>query len=88
MVPSLIVAVTTPVVLASMVFACATVALPVTVAITAEEVSIVEALIADAISAALPVSVPTEAALTSTVVLPSRVLRSAALTEESLTEML
>ena len=45
------------------------------------------ALMAVSIAAAVPVSVPTEAAFTATVVLPSRVLRSAALTEESLTVM-
>ena len=61
--------------------------MPVTVALTVAAVSMVEALIAVAISAALPVSVPTEPALTFTVVLPSRVFRAAALTEESVTEM-
>ena len=44
-------------------------------------------LMAVSIAAALPVSVPTEATFKATVVLPSRVLRSAALTEESLTVM-
>ena len=78
MVPSLIVAVTTPVVLASMVFAWATVALPVTVAATAVAVSIVEALIAEAISAAVPVRVVTAFALTVAEVLESIVFRSAA----------
>ena len=83
----LIVAVTTPEVLASMVFAWATVAVPVTVAITAAPVSMVEALMAVAISAAPPVSVPTEPALTLTVVLVSSVLRAAASTDVSVTEM-
>ena len=87
MVPSVIVAVTTPVVLASMIFAWATVVLPVTVAITAAAVSIVEALMAVVISAALPVSVATEPAFTLTVVLLSRVLRAAASTDESVTAM-
>ena len=45
------------------------------------------ALIAVSIAAAVPVSVPTEAAFTLTVVFPSSVLRSAALTEESPTVM-
>ena len=84
---SVMVAVTTPVVLVSIVLAWATVALPVTVAITAAAVSIVVALMAVAMSAAEPVSVPTEPALTLTVVLPSRVLRAAASTDESLIEM-
>jgi len=78
MVPSLIVAVTTPVVLASMVFAWETVALPVTVAATAVAVSIVVALIAKAISAAVPVRVVTAFALTVAEVLESIVFRSAA----------
>jgi hypothetical protein len=47
----------------------------------------VEALMAVVISAALPVRVPTPVAPTLTVVLPSRVLRAAALTEESVTEV-
>jgi hypothetical protein len=50
---------------------------------TAAPVSIVEALIAVSIAAAVPVRVPTEAALTLIVVFPSRVLRSAALMEAS-----
>ena len=58
-----------------------------TVAITAAPVSMVEALMAVTISAAAPVSVPTEPALTLTVVLVSRVLRAAASTDVSVTEM-
>ena len=85
MLPLLIVAVTTPVVLASIVLACATVAVPLTVATTLLAVLIVAALIAVAISAAVPVSDPTDPAFTLTVVLPSRMLRSAALTDASLT---
>jgi len=50
-------------------------------------VSIVLTLIAVLIAAAVPVSVPTEPASTLTVVLPSRVLRAAASTDESVTEM-
>ena len=84
----LIVAVTTPVVLLSIVLAWATVAVPlVTFAATFPAVSMVEALMAVAISAALPVSVATEPALTLTVVLVSRVLRAAASTEVSVTEI-
>ena len=87
--PWLIVAVTTPVVWASMLLACATVALPLfTLTTTAEPVSMVEALMAVSIAAAVPVSVPTEPAFTLTVVLPSRVLRAAASTEASVTVML
>ena len=82
------VAVTTPVVFVSIVLTWATVALPVTVAITAAPVSIVVALMAVAISGALPVSVPTEPALTLTVVLASSVLRAPASTEASFTVML
>ena len=71
-----------------MVFAWVTVAVPlVTLAATLPEVSMVDALMAVAISAALPVSVPTEPALTLTVVLVSRVLRAAASTEKSPTEI-
>ena len=81
------VAVTTPLVLLSIVLAWVTVASPATVATTEEPVSIVVALIAVAISAAVPVRVPTDNALTLTVVLPSRVLRAAASTDESVTEM-
>ena len=84
---SVMVAVTTPVVLVSIVLAWATVALPVTVARTAAPVSMVEALIAVSIAAAVPVSVPTEPALTVTVVLPSSAFRAAASTDESVTEM-
>ena len=85
---SLIVAVTAPVVWASILLACATVALPLfTLTATAAPVSIVLALIAVLIAAAVPVSVPTEPASTLTVVLPSRVLRAAASTDESVTEM-
>ena len=84
---SAMMAVTTPVVLVSIVLAWATVALLVTVAITAEAVSIVVALIAVAMSPAEPVSVPTEPALTLTVVLASRVFSALASTEESVTEM-
>ena len=80
-------AVTTPVVLVSIVLACATVALPVTVAVTSAPVSIVVALMAVAISPAEPVRVPTEPALTVTVVLLSRELRAPASTDESVTEM-
>ena len=85
---SLRLAVTTPVVWASMLLAWATVAEPLlTVAATVAAVSIVAALIAVSIAAAVPVRVPTAPAFTLTVVLPSSVLRSAALTEESLTVM-
>ena len=64
-----------------MLFAWATVALPLfTLTRTAAPVSIEAALIAVSIAAAVPVSVPTEAALTLTVVLPSRVLSAAAAT--------
>ena len=84
---SVMVAVTTPVVLVSIVLAWATVVLPVTVAITAAAVSIVVALMAVAMSPAEPVSVPTEPALTLTVVLPSRMFSALASTEESVTEM-
>ena len=85
---SLMVAVTTPVVWASMEFACSTDALPsVTVTATSSAVSIVSALIAVTISAALPVSVPTAVALTATVVLPSSVLRAAASADSSVTVM-
>ena len=86
---SLIVAVTTPVVWASMLLACATVAVPLlSVTTTAAPVSMDEALIAVSIAAAVPVSVPTEPAFTLTVVLPSRVLRAPASTEASFTVML
>ena len=86
--PWLIVAVTTPVVWAAMLLACATVALPLfTFTATAAPVSMVLALIAVSIAAAVPVRVPTEPAFTLTVVLPSRVLRAAASTEASVTEM-
>ena len=54
---------------------------------TLPAVSMEAALMAVSIAAASPVSVATEVALTATVVLPSRVLRSAALTEESATVM-
>ena len=54
---------------------------------TAEAVSMVAALIAVAISAAVPVRVPTDAAFTLTVVLPSRVFKAAASTDESVTAM-
>ena len=85
---SLMVAVTTPDVWASMLLAWATVALPLfTLTTTAEPESIVAALIAVSIAAAVPVRVPTEPAFTVTVVLPSRVLRAAASTDESVTEM-
>ena len=85
---SLMVAVTTPVVWASILLACATVALPLlTFTTTAAPVSMLLALIAVSIAPAVPVSVPTEAALTVTVVLPSRVLRAAASTDASFTEM-
>ena len=83
---SLMVAVTTPVVWASMLFACATVAVPLlTLTRTEAPVSIVAALMAVSIAAAVPVSVPTEPAFTLTVVLPSRVLSAAASTEASVT---
>ena len=42
---------------------------------------------AEVTAAAVPVRVPTEAALTATVVFPSRVFRAAALTDESVTEI-
>ena len=85
---SLMVAETTPDVCASMLLAWATVAVPSLILTrTAAPVLIVEALMAVSIAAAVPVRVPTEAAFTATVVLPSSVLRSAALTEESLTVM-
>ena len=85
---SLIVAVTTPLVLASITLAWATVAVPLLmVAATLAAVSIEPALIAVAISAAAPVRVPTGAALTFTVVLLSRLLRSPASTEEFPTVM-
>ena len=84
--PSLIVAVTTPKVLLSNVLASATVALPlVTLTATADQVSIVEAVIAVAIAEALPVRVATPSAFTLTVVKPSRVLSASALTELSVT---
>ena len=83
MLPSLIVAVTTPVVLASIVFACATVAIPLTVATTLLAVSIVAALIAVEIPAAVPVNVPTDPALMRPDVRLSRLLRSAAETVAS-----
>ena len=86
---SLIVAVTTPDVWASMLLACATVALPLfTFTATAAPVSMLAALIAVSIAAALPVSVATDPAFTVTVVLPSRVLSAAASTEASFTVML
>ena len=85
----LIVAVTTPEVLLSMMLAWPTVAEPfVTVAATPAAVSMPLALIAVAISPAEPVRVPTEPAFTLTIVLPSSVFRSAALTELSPTVML
>ena len=85
---SLIVAVTTPVVWAAMLLACATVALPLfTVTATDAPVSIVLALIAVSIVAAVPVRVPTAAAFTVTLVLPSSVLSAAASTEASFTVM-
>ena len=61
--------------------------MPVTVALTAAAVSMVEALIAVAISAALPVRVFTPVAPTLTVVFPSMVLRAAASTDVSVTEI-
>ena len=71
-----------------MLFAWATVAVPLlTLTRTAAPVSMEAAFIAVSIAAAVPVSVPTEAAFTLTVVLPSRVFKAAASTEESLTEM-
>ncbi len=74
---SLIVAVTTPLVWAAMLLACVTVALPLfTLMATEAPVSIVVALIAVSISAAVPVSVVTPLALTFTVVLSSSELRS------------
>ena len=80
----LIVAVTTPVVLASMVLAWVTVAVPLlTVAATLAAVSIVAALTAVAISAAVPVIVATDAALMTPDVLTSRLFRSAATIEVS-----
>ena len=85
--PSLMVALTTPVVWASMEFACRTVAPSLTVTATLAAVSIVLALIAVTISAALPVSVFTPVAFTATVVLASRLLRAAASADASLTVM-
>ena len=69
---SLMLAVTTPVVWASMEFACRTVAPPVTVTATLVAVSIVLALIAVTISAAVPVRVVTAVALIRPVVRLSR----------------
>ena len=74
---SLIVAVTTPAVLASIVLAWATVAVPLfTWAATFIAVSIVVALIAVAMSAAEPVIEATDVALMVPVVFVSRVFRS------------
>ena len=59
-----------------------------TVTKTLLDVSMVAALIAVAILAALPVNVPTLNAFTATVVFPSSVFKSAALTDVSATEIL
>ena len=86
--PASIVAVITPEVWPSMLLACATVAVPLLMLTATSPAVLMEAeLIAVSIAAAVPVRVPTEAALTATVVLPSRVLRAAASTEESPTVM-
>ena len=77
-------ALTVPEVLESMVFRSAAAADPLSiVTLTLVAVSIVEALIAAAIFAALPVIVATEAALILTVVFVSSVFRSAATREVS-----
>ena len=75
--------------LLSIIFRSAAEAVPASiVTLTAEAVSMPNALIAAAIFAALPVIVPTALALTLTVVLESSMLSAAALTEPSLTVML
>ena len=88
MLVSLIAAVTTPDVLLPMMLTWPTVAVPfVTVAATPAAVSMPLALIAVAISPAAPVRVLTGVALTLTIVLLSRLLRSPASTEELPTVM-
>ena len=77
------------VVLLSIIFRSAADALPASiVTLTAEAVSMPNALIAAAIFAALPVIVPTALALTLTVVLASSVFNAAAFTDPSLTVIL
>jgi len=81
---SLMVAVTTPVVWASMLFAWATLALPLLMlTATLAAVSMEAVLIAVSIAVAVPVSVATELALMVPDVFPSRVLRSVAAREVS-----
>ena len=73
-------AVTTPLVLVSIIFRFTTVAAPVTVTATVAEVSIVVALIAVATALSVPVSLVAAVAIILTVVLPSSVFKSEAAT--------